>query len=344
MPDTQKYAVIWQSKTPHEMEWISEIYGDLISEHIFDGNHEIVRDNCILIDSFINRFDIKYYEKFRGKNCFLVHVLDETYAGGYQRYRNFRGVFRNHHSTLFDPGFVFAIPNGYFKARKAAAAPPASTERKYVWSFVGELNKATRPDMVHALLPLAPSIMISTSSIYGPARGGKQKVNLGTDEYYGVMEDSIFSPAPMGNVNIESYRLYEALEAGSIPVVERRLFLDYYKDLLGDNPIPCVSSWRAAAKLMSHYMDRPAELLDLQTRCTEFWREYKSTLKSRIAGFMRERSLEPSYTGKIYSPLLDLRGFKYVELLKHHNLAAIRRRVTLQVDRLRKQRRWRVSS
>lgn len=55
-----------------------------------------------------------------------------------------------------------------------------------------------------------------------------------------AMLDSIFSPCPQGNVLLETPRVYEALQCGSIPIVERRLTLDYYKQLLGPHPLPTV--------------------------------------------------------------------------------------------------------
>ena len=94
-----KFTAIWQSKKPHELPWIEEIFGDLIAEHVFDGNHEVVLDDAILFDSFIKRVPHDYYRKFEGKNAFLVHFLDETYEGGYERYDHFRGVIRNFWSS-----------------------------------------------------------------------------------------------------------------------------------------------------------------------------------------------------------------------------------------------------
>jgi hypothetical protein len=119
-----KFTAIWQAKKPHELPWIEEIFGDLIGEHVFDGNHEIVLDNSLLFDSFIKRVPHEYYRRFEGKNAFLVHFLDETYDGGYERYDPFRGIIRNYWSTAFNTERVFVFSGGLHEPRQATVQNP----------------------------------------------------------------------------------------------------------------------------------------------------------------------------------------------------------------------------
>jgi len=337
-----KFTVIWQSKTPSQFEWINELFGPFISDHVFDGEHEVVLDNAILIDAFINRYDEGYYRKFAGKNAFLVHALDETYRGGYERYLNFKGVFRDHYSSKFNRLRVFDIPNGYRTKRPSTSPAKSALERPYIWSMVGEMNKSTRPEVLSALLPHSPFFILGTGSIYLPGDSKRPKAVLDTEKYYEVMENSVFSPAPMGNVNIGSYRMYEALEAGSIPIVEKRFFLDYYKSILGQHPIPTIASWSDAAALMDSLLKRPDRLVSLQNECTEFWSDFKIRIRRDIEEFILANS-RGAARGRMYSPLINMRFFSYVELLKHHSVGAIFRRIKRQYDRLRSQGRWRVS-
>ena len=109
----RKYTAIWQSRVPHERDWIEEIFDPYISGHVTDGKHRVVLDNAILMDAFIQCHDPAYYAQFRGRNAFLVHFLDETYEGGYERYNNFRGVFRCFWSNTFDSNRVMKMPLGY---------------------------------------------------------------------------------------------------------------------------------------------------------------------------------------------------------------------------------------
>jgi hypothetical protein len=184
---------------------------------------------------------------------------------------------------------------------------------------------------------------MSTSGVYAGEGESREKVSLDKDAYYRVIEDSVFSPSPMGNVNLECYRMYEALEVGSIPIIEKRLFLNYFQGVLGDHPIPTVASWSGAARLVEDLMRSPDRLLALQTDCIEFWQTYKATIRTRIQEFVVRNAALP-HGQRMYSPLIALRPYAYVELLRHHNASAAFRRVKRQLQRLTTQRRWRVSS
>ena len=337
-----KFTVIWQSKTPHELDWIEELFGPLIKNHVYDGEHQVVMDDAILVDAFINRFDEGYYRQFAGKNAFLVHVLDETYAGGYDRYLYFKGVFREHFSARFNGDKVFNIPLGYYKKRPVARPSKPALQRPYIWSFVGVMDKPTRPGMLRALRTCSPFMVISTSSVYGEAGGARERVALNMEQYYQVIEDSVFSPSPMGNVNLECFRMYEALEAGSIPIIEKRLFLNYFRSVLGENPIPLVSRWSDAAKLIDGLLRTPERLVALQAACAEFWVTYKLSLRRDIQAFIERNAALPN-GGRMYSPLVTHRIYAYFELLRHHNAGAVIWRIRRQITRLWTQRRWRVS-
>ncbi len=63
----RKYTAIWQSRIPHERDWLEEILGPYISDHVPDGKHQVVLDNAILLDAFIQCHDPAYYAQFRGQ-------------------------------------------------------------------------------------------------------------------------------------------------------------------------------------------------------------------------------------------------------------------------------------
>ena len=65
-----KFSAIWQSKKPHEIPWIAEIFGDLIAEHVFDGNHEVALDDAILLDGSSSGFHTTTTENLRARMPF----------------------------------------------------------------------------------------------------------------------------------------------------------------------------------------------------------------------------------------------------------------------------------
>ncbi|MBV8673440.1 MAG: hypothetical protein JOZ33_08400 [Acidobacteriaceae bacterium] len=341
MSDTsvRKYTAIWQSHKPKEINWVKETFGDWIGEHVFDSKHEVVLDNAILFDTFIYCFDPGYYAQFRGKNAFLVHFQDETYAGQYQLYENFRGVFRNYWSSIFNPRFVRIFPLG-FTAGLPRPLPPIkrATEREYVWSFLGQTNKSSRPDMVTSLLRVQPHLFFSTDDVPGFAifnQTGSGPRRYSPAEYAKIMQESIFAPSPMGNVHMECYRVYEALECGSIPMVEKRLTLDYFRRLLGDHPLPTVSEWPQAHSLIQRYLKNPEEMNRLQDRCMEWWRNYKLEYSQQISKFIDERTrADAEPVREPASAIHKVPGWQAVELMRHHDLNALSRRITRQATRL----------
>jgi hypothetical protein len=336
----QKYTGIWQSQRPHESEFIQEMLGPYISDYVFDGKHEVVLDNSILLDAFCYALDPAYYAQFRGKNAFLVQFLDEFYEGSYEEiYENFRGVFRCFWSDVFNPRRIMEMPLGYNNGLDGGRVNlvPAS-RRKYVWSFLGQVNKSSRPDVARELLRVVPNFFFATDDVpgllvYNKLDGKRRKFSPA--ECAEILFESSFSPCPMGNANLESYRVYEALECGSIPIVEKRLTLDYFRHLLGDHPLPTVRSWAEARGLIAELLASPEQMDALQQRCIAWWRQYKIDYTLQAGRFLAARSADG---GKGLGPVVFAKqhrpGWRIFELLRHHDSRAVARRVKRQIERL----------
>ena len=134
------------------------------------------------------------------------------------------------------------------------------------------------------------------------------------------------------------------MEAGAIPIVERRLTLDYYKDLLGDHPLPTVSSWAEGRRFANRLLNDRVQLSELHHICMEWWARYKVSLTEQIGAFLEERSGTDDQLDPLQSRLPGLPLWQYAELLRHHNLPALYRRMSRQAKRTLKQRQWRVST
>lgn len=340
----QKYTAIWQSESPLEREWVQEIFGPYLASDITDGRYEVALDNCILFDAFVYCHDPKYYARFRGKNAFLVHFFDENYEGGYEIYENFRGVIRCFWSSVFNQSHVMSMPLGYAAGTKRAAPFEPASQRKYLWSFIGHLEKSSRPDMVKALSRLEPHFLFATDGIRGiPAFPARRAMY--SSEYSEVLAQSAFSPCPMGNVNLESFRIYEALECGSIPIVERRMTLDYFANLLGDHPIPTVRSWFEAQRLICRMIENPDEIDAVQDRCSKWWNDYKRRYSESVGRFLADHSQKSDslLPKRVVSNIQNLPLWRTMEILRHHDFRAIRRRLGRQAKRLLTNGSWRVA-
>lgn len=333
----QKLTAIWQCDDPHEREWVDEIFGPYISEHLVDGKHELAMDNAILIDAFVHCYDKAYYAKFQGLNAYLVHFLDENYDGGYERYENFRGVFRGHWSNVFNSNYIRKMPLGYCNGLPKRGQLIPAAQRNYVWSFAGHVDKSSRPEMAAELARVEPHYLFSSSPVPGfvtPRSTPEHKRLLPPSAYFDLLFDSTFSPCPMGNVNLECFRVYEALECGSIPIVEKRLTMDYFRSLLGEHPLPTVGSWREGRSLIDSLLDDPAGLNALQEKCIGWWRNYKKEYSVSVGRYFAERTITAPRPQPAVSRVYRMPMWQTIELLRHHNARAALKRVRRQVSRL----------
>ncbi len=239
-----------------------------------------------------------------------------------------------------------SIPIGSY-IQKLPESLKSVSERRYAWSFIGGASKVSRPDMVRAMSSIQPHFCYSSSHVGGVTfyeRDANGKRVLPLSEFFNILGDSVFVPAPMGNASMESCRPYDALDTGGIPIVEKRLTLDYYKGLLGDHPLPTVSSWSEGRQLASKLLNDPARLSDLQQRCLQWWAGYQSNLIASIGSFLEERSNASDDLVPLRSSLPKMPYWQYFELLRHHNASAFGRRISLQLTRLVQQKKWRIAT
>ena len=347
---TPKFTAIWQSGDRGRdwplFNWLMRIFEPYISSHIFDGERQVAMDNAILFDAWVYANDPDYYAKFRGKNAFLVHIGDEFYELGVDRYVHFRGVFRMIWSSVFNPRFVMTLPLGTYIKESPTSIAPVS-ERRYAWSFIGDAGKVSRPEMVRAMSPIEPHFCFSSTPIRGTIFYDRNRLGnrrISRPEFYQTLGQSVFAPSPMGNASLESCRPYDALEVGAIPIVERRLTLDYYKQLLGEHPLPTVNSWAEGRRLASGLLKDPEKLNTLQTVCMQWWAKYQSELILKIGVFLQERSNASDDIVPLRSRLPGLPFWQYGELLRHHSAPALYRRVARQMSRLLQRGKWRAAT
>jgi hypothetical protein len=326
-----KLTFIWQSASYQERDWINEILRPIAGHQIVDGQHRVVLDNCLLIDSYPYWRPRDYYESFRGKNAWLLHLGDETYEGGYDRYDYFRGVLRSYWSKIFNPRRVLQIPLGYSAGTGPATGQLCARQRAYLWSFVGAAAKSSRPEMIGALSPITPNFVHTTDD--------PNTRRMSKNEYQEILRQSVFAPSAMGNVNLECFRPYEALECGSVPILEKRIGLDYFANILGKHPIPSFKTWGEARQFLAQLRWDDEAQDHLIAECTDWWRSYKRDLSARIERFIEQPDRAEAGTAVWWQQSIP--GSRAIELLRHHTVPAVIRRIKRQVVRIVKEAKFR---
>lgn len=325
--------LVWMlSEGVAEREWVEHLLGDFEVEHVVperypipltDRTIYIVSTNLIRLSALPDRLPGLQPRTGPARGIGLIHLSDEWYGQDYGYYSGFDFVLRNHFSKrLARPG-IFQFPLGLPRVTAEPGAIVPQTARRYTWSFCGN-RIASRFEMLSVFDGLSPAYVLP------------QGQRIPRHEFQDVLQQSKFVPCPMGNVMLETWRTYEALEAGCIPLLERRATLDYYRNLLGDHPIPTFSSWKEARRFVCQQLKAPADLDRRQGELLQWWDGTKKSWRERTAKFVRD-GLRGDHRNELadfnFLPNPARRLWQYSELARHHTSRALLRRAGLMLSR-----------
>ncbi|QSR85446.1 exostosin family protein [Methylacidimicrobium sp. B4] len=315
-------TLLWCQTGVLEEEWIRFLFsGWRLTERRIPDLDPLEENSLLVLSSNVHpldRLDPAFLRKVSSlPRIGLFHLSDEWFCGGYEAYRHFRFILRNYHARLFAHPGICVVPLGWTNGTQEKEEADPASRRRSIWTFAGNRNWA-RHQMVAELVHVVPNQVRLSQP------GGSPP--LSREEYLSWLRDAAFCPCPMGNVVLETFRVYEALEAGCIPIVEHRFAFDYFRSLLGENPLPSVRSWGEGASYMRRLASDPASLDASQREIRQWWRFYKAKLQREVGEFVLrglagewERSLVERW--RFRSGLgHDVR--RRVELLRHHSLGA----------------------
>ena len=197
---------------------------------------------------------------------FLIHLGDE---GGREKadliYECCSHVWRTFClGYFFNNNKVTCIPIGYKSGLDVNKKK--ILEKKYLWSFIGTLHASSRYDLIFQNKKIEPNYIKFTSKF-------NSKDSLKINEYSDVINDSKFFLCPNGYFHPETYRLYEALEWGSIPIVEN--LYDYYDRLFPNNPLFKIKFWKEAREIILTMNDDKKKLIEQSNICKNWWLDIK---------------------------------------------------------------------
>ncbi len=279
-------TLIWQfdPKGSWERDWLHTLLAGTWEKEVVDNTWSQLAPVMIVVDNRLVEAKVDYYRRAFEASCrvILVHLSDETFRDDHSAYRYCDGVIRNYHSELLaDSSRTHFIPLGY-KAGFARDAHvlKATADRKYLWSFAGDAKKLTRKTMLDAMTPLGNGFQHLTS-------GFDTDDALSIDAYRALLDETVVVPCPGGWSNLETFRVYEALEAGCIPIVEKRPGFDYFTALLGPHPMPTVMTWAEGAEVIRR-LKNAGELETLRRACSDWWRAAKPAMAQSTVQFLQQ--------------------------------------------------------
>jgi len=214
----------------------------------------------------------------------LLHLSNESLQHDFAYYRNARWIFRSY----FDPNCtlpnVTTVPLGFRSGFQAGAEAHRKTERanEYVWAFAGQ-KKSDRKTMAEQMERLTPHFAHYTS-------GWLSNDMLTVAQVCEVYAKTQVVPCPMGNINPDSFRIMEALENGSIPVLKRFYGYDIATYTFGDHPFIVGADWADCARMVARLQRDPEQYRARATAVESWYRQFKDDLAEDIARIVRTGS------------------------------------------------------
>ena len=217
-----------------------------------------------------------------GVKFYALHLSDEFSADRVDFYYlpGCLGVIRNYlRKDIIESPKICVIPLGFHWAvpnSNAAVNTPRPPFREFGWSFVGTAWAQRREKLEPLLqIPDCKSKLVFMEKWNSPKM-------LGREESLGILLNSWFVPCPAGN-NAETYRMYEALEAGAVPVIVKEGDCDQFLQLIGRYlPLMVCDNWPHAGQLMFTLMKNVDLYEQYRNSLLSAWEQCKAQVKASV--------------------------------------------------------------
>lgn len=166
------------------------------------------------------------------------------------------------------------FPLGYGPRTREALKELGLQEKVWDWAFMGQVTHYRRQKLMEAVADVPNGMAIPTD---GFAKGLKHP------EYLRRTALSKTVLCPPGPISVDSFRLYEALEAGAVPIADDISPLKsgsdkYWRRLFRFVPFPVYSEFTDAKALIS----KVADSLPLQNQVFAWWIKWKYQFRDQL--------------------------------------------------------------
>jgi GR25 family glycosyltransferase involved in LPS biosynthesis len=276
-----------------EYYWFKQIFHDnagisLEVDRLDPDNCPLDEEPIVILHRPIIEESIKILDELRKKGFkfYVLHMMDELKTDPIHFYEwpECLGVIRNYvredigenpKVKVIPLGFHWAIPDG-----QVLHHTPRVPFREFVWSFVGTkwCNREEKINKLEGVRGDKKCVFMDT---------WRSKNMLGREETLSILLNSWFVPCPGGN-NIETYRFYEALEAGAVPVIVKEEGCEsYYNYLRKSLPIVIVESWEKAGLFIQVMKDQPQIYEQYRIDLINAWERMKEGVKKDVRDIFR---------------------------------------------------------
>lgn len=261
-----------------EYDWLNEIFGRKIEIKKMPETSADLRDGE-QIWILISRADLHIWQNIfksfsaENRNFKVIHCSDEFGKDDISWYTlpNCKAVVRNYHRPECESmAHVVQIPLGYSARTEISDVQ----EKKYTWSFEGTAW-FNRPEKLAILDDIKPNFIKLYPKWNDSTASSRQ-------DYFNILKESIFVPIIRGN-HFETFRLYETIEAQSIPLIVREQGDDVFWTWLKTHlPLLEIKSYYHATKVMTFLMSNKEHLEKYRNEVYQAYMKWKTDCKNKV--------------------------------------------------------------
>ena len=278
-----KVNVVWYGnpeKTEYRVWWDMSILQDLFNGRLWKGEHEFIQYDgvdslpegegaVVVIPArlWADKEEVVSDSLQRLKFVVLICAGNEDNDFDFTKIRHpmlrvwMQLPRMNHHNDV-----SYKLVNGYRPTTRQLIKGTGLQERTIDYAFMGQINHERRHQCVdvlnqfHGLYPT--SVIAETNSF------GMEVINY--PDYIDILSKTKIAPCPSGVESPDSFRLYEALEAGCLPVVDafstNNKSPGFWHYLFGEElPFPVVPYWDEFPQVLPELLrDYPANVNRVQ--------------------------------------------------------------------------------
>ena len=201
-----------------ERDWIEFLFDGFDLQYVQPSECSFVKPSTLLLSDSDGRYARTMRELLKKFSVCstpvgIVHLSDEFCECPIDFYRGAKFVVRNYYRpyaiSLCD---CIHVPLGYKSGFRRYIQEREVERRTHKWFFAGQ-PKGKRTEMLTVAKAIPGGRWVTTSR-WNDSNG------LSVEEYAREMNNAVVALCPRGNNSVDSFRMYEALEAGALPIVE----------------------------------------------------------------------------------------------------------------------------
>lgn len=277
--------VVWLSMkdgTPARGYWdqtlLEEIFKD--SHHVYEISHGMLGAVVIIPGAYQAPYTNEINKELaKLKWCVVIITSDEENLFPIDKLKHPKIKILANYATA-----KFKKVDQWLPIGAARKVKNVFSDKPLNWSFAGQVTHEARQSYVEKLKERSDGYMMLTE---GFAQG------LSTDKYHLLLSESKTVPSPRGYISPDSFRLYEAIEAGAVPIPQSP---EFWEMLFENIPFPIITQYDQ----LNGYINDALDLYPIiNNEVQAWWLQQKRKIKLLIENYITELGGTPDVVNMV---------------------------------------------